>query len=241
MDDYGPVGTGTSRSHIVLAENGEKYIIKGPQLNPRAPYIAANELIAATLAGVLSLPMMDYTIIEMAGHFYFGSRWMDTDSFYPVITAELLQRCENRQRVYDVVVFDTWLCNTDRHDENLIVRRVDSKHLVMLNDHSHCLVGEGEDTRRLSSLTPSLPERYVTLPFVQQAIIEASKLQATVRAVEQLSDGIIRDAVQSAPDELLSTADRNTIQNFVLTRRDNLRDRFINGWGYFYKLDTEFE
>lgn len=141
-DDYGPVGEGVSQAHGVLAENGSEYIIKGPSLAPDEFYAASNEIICAELGIQLGLPVLDTRLLEMNGELFFGSSWMEKPTYYPQITADLFSKCSNKDRVYDLVVFDTWLYNTDRHAGNLIVRLDKHKinHQMLLNDHSRCLV-----------------------------------------------------------------------------------------------------
>src|SRR5262249_12291042 len=158
VDDYGPVGRGASAARYVLAVNGNEYIAKGPSLCPGHRYVAANEFIAASLAGCLGLPVLDFCILEMNGHLFFGSTWMQYTSFAPQISEDLFNRCENRGRVYDLVVFDSWVCNVDRHHENLVVRCAKKRtnggdhHLMILNDHSHCLVPPGQTPANLPAL-----------------------------------------------------------------------------------------
>lgn len=73
VDDYGEVGQGASRAHYVLAENGNEYIIKGPALTPNHQFVAANELVAARIAGALGLPLLEFCVVELSGKLYFGA------------------------------------------------------------------------------------------------------------------------------------------------------------------------
>ncbi len=119
---YGPVGDGYSRTLWVLADNGTEYLAKGPSLVKGFKHVAANELVAAGIAQRMGLPVLDARVLELNGDLYFGSTWMDGSRYHPVIDRELLYRCHNSQKVYEMVVFDTWVCNEDRHAKNLIVR-----------------------------------------------------------------------------------------------------------------------
>jgi hypothetical protein len=145
IDDYGKVGEGATNARYVLAENGNEYLIKGPSLVAGHPTVAANEWIAARLADSLGLPVLDFRLVTMGGNLFFASTWMQRPSFSPAITEDLLVKCENKERIYDVVVFDAWLCNLDRHAHNLVVRKLErdvnsKRHWLLLNDHSHLLV-----------------------------------------------------------------------------------------------------
>lgn len=67
VDDLGPVGKGAAHARVVIAENGEEYLIKGPSLVRDHPTVAANEWIAAELAAMLQMPVQDHVIAEMNG------------------------------------------------------------------------------------------------------------------------------------------------------------------------------
>lgn len=188
--DFGYVGEGASGARYVLAENGSEYLIKGPTLSPDNPFVAANELVAAYLGQALGLPMLDFGIVEMGSNEFFASSWMPPGSFYPAIRADLLARCENRDRVYDLVVFDAWLCNRDRHAGNLIVRvnrrRGEPDRLFMLlNDHSHCLLPPLRRPFQLPLLVNSRAADYAKhLDFVCAAVTDLGRLADALDAVE---------------------------------------------------------
>jgi len=139
LDDLGAIGRGASAAHYVLAENGIEYIIKGPSFTPQHPYVAANELLAALIARQLGLPILDFAVVQMGQDLFFASAFMQGGTFHPQIRTDLFDRCENKERVYGMLVFDAWICNIDRHDGNLLVRttrRGGQEHTtLLLNDH----------------------------------------------------------------------------------------------------------
>lgn len=232
IDDYGEVGAGASRAHYVLAENGNEYIIKGPALTPHHALVAANEVIAARIAGTLGLPLLDFCLVEMDGRLYFGSSWMPSDSWFPYTTEDLFDRCDNRDRVYDLVAFDVFVCNVDRHEANLLVRRrtAGSKYrrLLLLNDHSHCMVLPGEPASALSGKMMTGPASYIRLDFVRRAVCDRSAFRQAIERVVSLSDTDILRIVQTTPPELLPVQDRGVYNSFLSSRRSHLLD-VING------------
>lgn len=239
IDDYGPVGEGVSQAHYVLAENGSEYIIKGPSLVPH-PYVAANELIAVNLAELLGLPVLDHQIVEMNGKLFFGNQYMSQGSFYPHITEELFNRCDNRDRVYDLVVFDAWICNIDRHATNLVARSkrrqgIDQI-LMLLNDHSHCLMRPGFIPSQLSGFLSTGILEYTRLPFVLTAIQNVLRLSEALDAVEAIPNDDIHAAVALTPSELLDPAECPTVVQFLLARRSTLRAAFRANRGVFSQL-----
>lgn len=240
VDDYGRLGKGASEARSVLAENGEEYIIKGPSLVPEHPTVGANEWIAARLAETIGLPVLDHRIVTMRGEVFFASAWMQGPTFYPAIDAELFQRCENRDRVYGVVVFDTWFINQDRHGGNLIVRNSrQGNHLMILNDHSHLLVSPlgPVRTEELLGWVEAPPERFIRLPFVRDCIRNPAEVRAVLDRIEALSDTQIRAAVNSTPTALLAVAEQSVYGDFLVQRRACLREVMHNGSAAFPNLE----
>jgi len=225
--DLGPIGRGASQARIVLAENGEEYLIKGPSLTPGHPTVGANEWIAAELAALLGLPIQDHVIAEKDGYLFFGSRMMQDGTFFPALSKTILKECQNKERTSDVVLLDVWLINPDRHEENLIARRVrgSAEHLLMLNDHSHLLVNPLGPTT-----VPALPGKVNSgaKPYVRQGCISASVedpdvLEAALDRVERLSEEAIRSTVATTPPELLSASDQGVYAEFLVQRQTRLR------------------
>lgn len=236
VDDYGPVGQGVSQARTVLAENGEEYIIKGPTLCSVAPYVAANELIAVELAAQLGLPVLDRAIVSMGGDLFFASAHMTKGTFFPHTTEDLFNGCENRDRVYDLVAFDSWVCNGDRHEGNLLVRDLRGRRLLLLNDHSHCLCHPGLVASHLSSRLGTFPNQYVRLDYVRDAIVDRDHLYAAVQSIMDLDTEIVRSIVRSTPSEWLSSTDSQMFEEFLLNRQVELGDRFSDDMGFFHRL-----
>jgi hypothetical protein len=242
IDDYGPVGVGGARAHSVLAENAQEYLVKGPTLNPDHRYGAANEFIAANLADTLGLPVLDYRLLQAGQDFYFGSSLMVNGTYVPV-AADLLQRCSNRERVYDLVAFDTWLCNIDRHEENLLVRTSargpgQITPTLLLNDHDRCLVLPGETPAGLmEKLAWDFTMQLVRLPFVRDAIAEARFLRTAIDKVESITDAMVDGVVASLPEALLPRAERASVVAFLKERRDTLRELIRAHRSFFRNLD----
>lgn len=237
FDDLGAIGRGASAARSVLAENGQLYLIKGPTLTPQFPYVAANELIATELAGLLGLPILDCCVIEMAGTLYFGSTWMPPGTFDPALTEAAFQQCDNRERAYDVTVFDAWVYNIDRHQENLVVRRIPGKDgaperlLLLLNDHSHCVVPPPNTPASLAAKIGEPLQSCVRseLHFVRNSIVDLHKLSRALDTIERLSDDLIRAVVQSVPEPLLSVEDGLRIAAFLIQRKACLRQVLRDG------------
>ena len=240
VDEYETL-PGASGARCVLAENGAEYLIKGPSLVEGHPTVGGNEWIAARLADAVGLPVLDHRILTMGSNLFFASAYMGKGTFAPAITADLFKKCENRDRVYGIVVFDAWLINRDRHNQNLIVRRPKKsaeRRLLLLNDHSHLLVSPSGPTQinRLMDRVDDPPGNFVSLHFIRQAITDAAQLTEALDRVETLSEKTIRAAIASTPAELLSISDQAIYADFLIKRRSRLRGLMQNGAHQFPNL-----
>jgi hypothetical protein len=203
------------------------------------PHVAANELICALLAGRLGLPTLDFRLVERDADVYFGSAWLDKrHAFYPALTADLFARAANRDRVYDVVVFDYWVRNVDRHQHNLLLRRtthdLSGPELLTLNDHSHAVIPHGVEPENLANFVRDAPP--VPLDFIRDAIVSRTDLSAAIGLVEGIDDGTIASVVNAVPDALLSASAKPHVDAYLRTRRENVRDIFSASVAVFTKF-----
>jgi len=244
LDDYGPIGSGASQAHTVLAENHQEYIIKGPSLVTQHPHVAANEYVAARLGQAIGLPILDFTVVELAGDLYFASTLMPSGTFHNSTTDDLFDKCENRDRVYDLVVFDTWVRNTDRHAQNLLVRETRSRGAaqvrfnLLCNDHSHCLVCPNEQATVLASQLDGSPTANVSIGYVLSAVTETARLAAAIDRVNEVPGPVIDGIFAEMPATFVPTPqDGDLMREYLLQRRQRLGALFQQHRAMFPNLD----
>lgn len=252
--DLGAVNDGVSNARRVRCENGQEYLIKSATLNAANPYVAANEFVAARLAETLHLPILDNRIVFWRNTLHFGSAWIDPNTFDKLALPNKLRECQNIDRIYDMAVFDVWLCNVDRHRGNIITRilpRPDGsvERSLIFNDHSHCLFapacppGPPTTAKDLASLATSgltssvLPHRsYFAARILEHMIEDSAKLRDALDNVVSIPNHVIKYIVASLPPEFIPAADRAAMENFLLNRRKNLKQIFRNERATFVNL-----
>jgi hypothetical protein len=243
IEDYGALGKGASQAHYVRAENGSEYIAKGRQFSPDHPYVGLTELVTSSLADRVGLPTLDFRVLDMGGELFFGSAWMTTGSFAPAITEALLDQCLNRDRIYDIAAFDVWICNIDRHQENLVVRENRQaatgvmQRTLLLNDHSHCFVRPHETPSILPNrISEPLRPDFVRLDFLRDRIRDPRLLGRAIGIMEALPDGTIEAMLGSVPDAFATTVERGLVRDFLIDRKNRLRSIFVSGRNLFPNL-----
>ncbi|MNJ52778.1 hypothetical protein D3C77_481310 [compost metagenome] len=124
---------GWSMPHLVLCSDGNHYVIKLLS-NPQGVKVLVNELICSQLAKKMDLPIPDGKVIFIPKGVnnspssqegpHFGSRFIPHGILHP---SDLdLARCTNIGQAADMILFDYWLDNNDRHiwtqdKQNLII------------------------------------------------------------------------------------------------------------------------
>jgi hypothetical protein len=226
IEDFGVVGGGVSGGHHVRCENGQEYLLKGRAFSPDNPYVAANELIAARLARCLDLPVLGAEVARLKDQLFFASPWMDRH-FFGNFGPDALSGCLNRERVYDIAVFDAWICNSDRHEGNLLVRHAPTgADVLLLNDHSHCLSMACGGPKGLTTMVTHNVESYIVSPTLWDALTDQARLDEAITRLEVLSVTAIRAVVDSVPAEFLTSAERTACVEFLVARQASLRQLF---------------
>lgn len=221
---------GLSRATYMRADDSTEYIAKGIGFGAdRTPYGPANELIAALLGRELGIPMNDCALLSHNGSLLFGSQWMNNGTFGYCDTDEKLLSCSNSNSIYDILVFDLLLCNTDRHVRNLMIRYYRQAHrpaalMLLANDHDRCLMPLNVTPLDLREYwRPYSPKIFIKHPVLRRAIVDPAKLDRAIAAVEALGDDSIAATLRAVPDALLARPDRRLVRQFLLTRRFELR------------------
>lgn len=242
---YRPVGAGCSKAIAVAGADGNDYVAKGPTLVRNFRHVATNEMVAAGLASKMKLPFPAHRILTRGKKLFFGSSMVADGFFHPVIDDDLFWSCGNVDLAYELVVFDAWICNGDRHAGNLWVlcsggkaqaKQCKGRHSMLLIDHDRSLLPDNLEASYLSSLVSRRVRECVQLSFVTKAIISPDRLGAAIAAAEAVSNDDIAQIVNAVPPKLLVERDKQTWTEFLALRRDALRGIFEKDREFFYSL-----
>ncbi|WP_435113844.1 HipA family kinase [Nocardiopsis synnemataformans] len=225
--ERGGPGEGTTdswwgRAEVLVKHNGDH------------PNVVVNEFVCNRLALLLGLPatLGDIWIDEDGVKHWVCAAVRSNGTELPPASPDELLRVDSELRA-NVVVFDIWVHNTDRSEENLLS---DRKGGIWLIDHEQALFGDiQEDRARGISSTRERKNGFSVLledaPPPRDAISKAaSKLRYTVdnRAVKAVSGDARRRG-------LVNAAEERAMVDFLLHRRDHMT-RLLDGTGSMPRL-----
>lgn len=253
--EIGRARGGVSQARFFVCENGDEYILKGKHFSPTMPHVAANEFIAAEIGGHLGLPILDHRTVSWRGDLYFGSRMIGATNFLRSTDLKLVQGCLNAERIYNMLVFDVWLCNTDRHEGNIVVRVTkdqsgNDEYRLIFSDHSHCILAPTNDPQHplttisdlaslatsglSSSVCPNMP--YIRAKLVTDMVVDVALLRTAIDGVAKMPDHVVRGVLSRVPPDFLPESERRAIENFLLQRRKRLKQVFRDNIQMLAKL-----
>lgn len=229
MDPYkvvtwgAPVGIGVSGSlHLHLSAIGKTDTADGP-------FCVCNEVIAAEIAHRLRLPVPPFCVVEdNTNQPFFASLDFNLTglSLPPIFPQDFASNFPNA--VADLLVFDTYICNSDRHTGNLSVDYSAGRYNVF--DHSHAVLGASHYA------TPGLPwlalaanslvmdgtiggNRHCLLDF----LTSSQALIPMIERIESLDDYFLEDVVAAVGDYGVDGPTQAGLLAFLQGRRSGLR------------------
>jgi len=241
VDDYGRRGDGLSNAHTILAANGNEYVIKGPSLSQDNLFVGVNEFIGVQMARAIGLPVLEHELFQNGAELFFGTLNQRSTDFYKELTPDLFARCYNKDVVYSMLIFDLWICNNDRHEENIITRRSGAgtsaeKLFIIPFDHGNALLYHRKPAS-LQDLDMPLAD-CIILDFLAEYMDDSIKLRRAVDIVCQIPRTHIRSVVQSVPEAWLKRREKVNVEEFLVDRQGKLVERVNEGLAKLPKLGS---
>ncbi|MBP1168742.1 MULTISPECIES: HipA family kinase [unclassified Paenibacillus] len=211
-----PMETGYSKPQLIRFDDGQEYVVKFRN-NPSGTRILVNEYIASRLAELLCLPVPAFKIMPIPRSFIdqnpaIPSRFEGGNQFATLFiphctslnrdlhTPKQLQ-IVNRSALAGMIVFDKWIGNTDRKDNNLLLQPVgEGAYQVIMIDHGRCF----SDAKWKVKTLRKMPDMEKILKVHQWCASYLESPQELVLAADQivsLPEDSIYQVVDSIPED----------------------------------------
>jgi hypothetical protein len=215
VDTWGArVGAGaTAPQYCTL--NGVAKVVPAGEL----PFMAANEYICATLAGIIGLPVPPGVIVQsVSGEVgYVALRFGNASERPPPVIADHVA-ADEPDLCAGTLTFDCWIANDDRHQENLAYARGTWPFMVF--DHSHAFFGEPGDPTRLHDVGRGFLPR-----LLAAHLPEATRYEEWLLRVQSIRPGVIGDLCEYlATRSILGQAEAQAARDFLIARQATLPD-----------------
>lgn len=214
-------------THHFQTETGELLYAKCGRQD--FPYGAVNESVVAQLADELRLELPPHQMMEYAGDHYHCS----LEAPYSTVRdfgADIVNCDVFRAGLARVLVFDTWVMNSDRHTNNILVRLENGLHNVVIIDHDRCLFSLGTSVRYLEVQDRRPPFELLHLEVRHVLIgqwglrLSRDEMQGMVGAIQQMSPDAVAAPVRGLPEALLTDDERDALVTVLRSRQDRLGD-----------------
>ncbi len=194
--------------------------------------LLANEVICNKLAKVLSLPVAKTQLLKIRGCLGVLSiakperklqRWKE----YVKNREKPFTDIVNSHRLFKTFVFDTWVCNIDRNNKNIVVYRNGTKYNFYLIDHELSLLGavryEGEPWYSTYwDNVKSYTKGYK--PALLRHVKSYKELKPYVQLIQHIPVKTIHSVVDSVPSSIMSKKDKALTKKILLYRQNRLHD-----------------
>ena len=199
--------------------------------------IAANERLAYEFGTLLELPVAEMQYLTWDGmegvisHRIAGrdpTEWR----FLPAqARSNPSNTFANGAAIPNIGVFDTWICNHDRHEDNLMFSKNDNgDYMVFMIDHGLGFLGQ---TGKFSQSSWNDPEwlevdRFVRLSEIRSAMQLGAQIDF-VGKIKGIQSAAIVDAVSRQPENYITDAEKKRTISLILDRQSKI-DEMLRGW-----------
>ncbi|MGN5389399.1 hypothetical protein [Streptomyces sp. JL7001] len=218
IDHLGAVVEGSSGG-VVLA----RLMAYARPTDPDSPYCVVNDAVSTRLGLAMGVDVPQGGLIKLGtGYGFYSAGFGEQGKRPPPADLEALAS-ERPWETTGIIVFDQWISNRDRHDEN--VAYLPSLGVAAI-DHDQALFGACPPGDGATSLEQSKDLRVKQHPFAEHLTTDAYFEQWIARA-KSVTHEELRRAVWSCVDaELLNRSDAETLMSFLQHRQRSV-GRFI--------------
>jgi hypothetical protein len=244
LDIYKVISWGTA---VGLTASAPLYLhisAVGKRDNTENPYCVANELVASEVGKRLRLPVPPSCVVQDgAGVPYFACLDFNLTGITlpPILPGAFAATFGDA--VADILVFDAYIGNSDRHSGNLAADYGTPRYNVF--DHSHVLFGGTHHgitgIARLTAAETSLVidqsiggNRHCLI----DVLADDRPMRRMLERIEGLDDYFLEDVVSAASDYGLSSSEASALLSFLKLRKSTLRQLIANNKLSFSGIGT---
>ena len=228
---------GKVSDNFKIADTGSSPLLFEDELNNRWVgkynttsniYVIANELIATGLARFCEIPFADGFTRTFHGTDYYFSNWYDEKKLHEVwhITDPIKTILRNENEVFELLCFDIFILNQDRHWGNILVHGAPGQYLLRAIDHDRAFFSIGDNLSLINIKNKRFWWHWVHMSNLH--LVHLSRFLhidnlLIPHSVMDIPNEAIEFVVDSVPDRLLSEPDKDYIIAILKQRRDLLR------------------
>jgi hypothetical protein len=209
VDTWGArVGTGVTDPQYCTLNGVAKVAPAGAK-----PYLVANEHICARLASIVNLPVPPGVIVQAASGDvgYVVLRFGNANERPPRLIPTNLTT-DHPEIAAGVLVFDCWVANGDRHEENIAYSP--GIWPPMAFDHSHAFFGDPGDPTRLAD------HAFVaSVGMLAQHMTDPKPFREWIDRVQSIRPDVIREVLEDLVTRSIIDAGEASIATSFLTAR----------------------
>lgn len=179
------------------------------------PYEAYNELVAMSLGRMLGLPIPIGFVMEHDGSVYYCSGHFSA-SGGEAPDADVEHLAANQRKIAcGIVLFDAWICNTDRHAKNLFYDSDEGR--VFLFDHGAALLSySGQENLQQNEDT------IVIHPDFANEVFDFGDFNDWYDKLLRIPDFAITSASINAQSVGVTEIEAHAVSRFLIRRRSKL-------------------
>jgi len=187
-----------------------------------SPNLVLNEIVCNDLARALLLPVPPgFAIKDDDEQFHYASLnfLLASEDLPPINPKNFVQ--QNEALSYGIFLFDVWVMNTDRHNENLA--HFEATGAVQIFDHERALLGYVKEENIGNHLAQSQKKLCVSGHCLAQHLREFSKFSDWLDKIEKIPDYYIKETIESGVPDYISDSTARKLIDFMIERRDTLK------------------
>ncbi len=215
----------TKNAHLMTFDNGKEYVVKFYKETEKKALV--NEWFAYCVARYLQMPVPYAYLVEIPRNFMeklplgneiqytkkqFASEYI-ADTFNGQETT--IYGVVNKSQLAQIIVFDYWLCNTDRTKKNILLKEIEpNKHILFVIDHAEIGSSFSWTINDLVQLPQTLMKS-ATHEIIASFVPTEDEFIKQIKIIQSIPLQLLEEIFNMIPDDWNFTTEEKT--NFIQT------------------------